>query len=224
MKKENWLWIILKSIFLIIFNVVFFTLGGFDRKVSVWISYGFIHFAYFMLLLTPQLIRGKKSWTELGFPLYSISSTYFIAEFFIGVIFILLSLNGHTAALLIQLFLAGLYGTALLTYMIANEYTVAAEEERLSQISFIKEASVKIKGLLERINDKEAKKKVERVYDTIYSSPVKSHPDLALAENRILQSIRALEDAIYAENKDSIIELARLLEATIKERNEQLKH
>ena len=37
----------------IIFNAMFFILGGTDRTTSVWISYGLVHFAYCMLLVTP---------------------------------------------------------------------------------------------------------------------------------------------------------------------------
>ena len=46
MKKKIALWIILDLIFLIVFNTVFFVAGGADHPASVWISYGFIHFAY----------------------------------------------------------------------------------------------------------------------------------------------------------------------------------
>jgi hypothetical protein len=67
---------------------------------------------------------------------------------------------------------AGLYGIVLITYMIANEHTADAEEKRQGQIAYVKNASAKLKTLLENISDKEAKKKVERLYDTLYSSPV----------------------------------------------------
>ena len=57
MRKKNVLWILLDLVFLIVFNVVFFVAGGTDHPASVWISYGFIHFSYIMLLITPILIR-----------------------------------------------------------------------------------------------------------------------------------------------------------------------
>jgi len=227
MKNENMLWILLKSIFLIVFNVAFFVLGGIDHKAPVWISYGFIHFAYFMLLFTPQLTRGQKSWTESGFPLYYLSSIYFFVQFSTGLFFIFIfSLTGWESSVipfLIQLGLASFYGVILVAHMIANERTADAAEKRQAQLSFIKDASAKIKSLLESINDEETKKTVERVYDAIYSSPVKSHSDMASAENCMLQSIRALEDAIYAENRDGIMDLALSLEAAIIDRNRQLK-
>jgi signal transduction histidine kinase len=222
-KKTNVLWIILDLIFLVIFNVFFFVLGGVEHNVSVWISYGFIHFSYFMLLLTPLLIRKGKSSAVFGFSLYSISSLYFIIEFITGIIFILVSPDNYTAALLVQIGIAGLYGIILISHIIANEHTADVKEKRQYQVAYVKDASAKLKGLLESISDKDLKKKVERVYDAIYSSPVKSHPNLAQMEYHILESIYELEDAVSNGNKDNIISLANSLLVAVNERNMQLK-
>ena len=223
MKKINILWIILDLIFLIIFNTIFFMVGGVKHLVSVWISYGFIHFAYLMLILTPFLIRKGKSSAIFRYSLYSISAVYFFIEFVTGVIFILISPESFQAAFLVQLCIAGLYGIILVSNMIANEHTADTEEKRHSQISFVKDASIKLRGLLENVSDKDAKRQVERVYDAIYSSPVKSRPELAQIENQILQSINELERAASAENKESIISLSNSLFTLINERNRQLK-
>ena len=223
MKKTKVLWIILDLIFLTIFNVLFFILGGVEQNASVWVSYGFIHFAYFMLLLTPVLIRKGKSAAVFGFSLYSISAAYFLVEFVTGIIFILISPENSIAALLIQLCFVGLYVVILLSHIIANEHTADAKERRQCQIAYVKDASVKLKGLLDSVSDKDAKKKVERVYDAVYSSPVKSHFNLAQMEFDILQSIDELEDAVLAGNKEVIITLANSLLSAVNERNIRLK-
>lgn len=213
----------LDLVFLVIFNVAFFVLGGFEHKASAWISYGFIHFAYLMLIFTHSLIRGGKSAAVFGFSLYSLSSVYFLFEFVIGFVFILVSPDSYKAALLIQLVVAGLYGIALLSNMLANEHTADAEERRQPQIDYVKKASAQLKALLESVTDKEAKKKVERVYDALYSSPVKSHPDLAQTESRILMSINDLGSAVSSGDKERIISLADSLLIAVNERNCQLK-
>jgi hypothetical protein len=223
MKKANVLWIILSRIFLILFNVSFFLIGGIRHNASVWISYGFIHLAYIMLLLTPRFICGGKSSAVFGFSLYSISATYFLIELVTGLIFIFASPEGYIAAFLLQFILAGLYGIVLISFYIANSRTSEAEEERQYQIQFIKEASARLKGLLEKIKDKDAKKKVERVYDAVSSSPVKSHPDLEQIENLILRSINSLEDAVSEENNETIISLSDTLLSAVNERNMRLK-
>ena len=179
MKKTTLLWIILILVFLIVFNVVFFITDTTKSNVSVWISYGIIHFAYFMLLITPKLIRKGKSSAVFGFSLFSISATYFLAVLISGITFILIYPDKYNIALLIQLCITGLYAIILISYMIANEHTADAEENRQYQISYIKDASTRLKSLLERIIDKETKRKVEQVFDAVYSSPVRTHPDLA---------------------------------------------
>jgi len=223
MKKTSILWIILDLIFLIIFNVVFFVLGGVEHSASVWISYVFIHFAYLMLIITPILTRKGKSSAVFGFSLYSISSVYFFVELITGVIFILISPDSYKSALLVQLIIAGFYGIILISNMIANERTADDEEKRKYEISYVKDASAKLKGMLDVVADKEAKRKVEKLYDAVYSSPVKSHPNLAQMENRILQSINELDEAIYEGNKDNIMSLANSLLSAVNERNMRLK-
>jgi hypothetical protein len=224
MKKTNVLWIILDSIFLIIFNSIFFVVGGTNHNLSVWISYGFIHFAYFMILLTPALIRKSKSSAVFGFSLYSISAVYFFIELVTGIVFILLPPEKNTAAFLVQLCIAGIYGIILVSNLIANEHTADAEEKRQIQIAYVKDFSAKLKSLLDRVSDKEVKKKIEKVYDTIYSSPVKSHPDLAQMENKILQSVDELENEISAGNKEKIVSLTDALLSAVNERNMRLRN
>jgi len=224
MKKTTVLWIILDLIFLIIFNSIFFVVGGTKHDSSVWISYGFIHFAYFMLLLTPALIRKSESAAVFGFSLYSISAVYFFVEFAAGIVFILLPPEKSTMAFLVQICIAGIYGILLVSSLIANEHTADAEEKRQTQIAYVKELSAKLNGLMDKVKDKEAKKKIEKVYDTVYSSPVKSHPDLEKMENTIIQSVNELENEITAENKDKIISLAETLLSAVNERNLRLKN
>ena len=223
MSRKNILGILLQLIFLVIFNVSFFAVGGVEHYTSVWISYGFIHFAYSMLLLVPRLIRKGKSSAVFGFSLYKISGTYFFIQLVIGMVFIVLSLPTHIIPLLVQFFIAGMYGVVLLLHMIANETTAKAEKKRQYQIEYVKDASAKLKILLDRITDKEVKKTIERVYDAVYSSPVKSHPELMQIENHILQYINELEDIVSTGNKSKIVSLANTVLNMVNERNTSLR-
>jgi len=223
MKRVNVLWVILDLVFLVIFNVLFFLLSGFQHIASVWISYAFIHFAYLMLLLTPKLIRAGKSYAVFGFSVYSISSVYFILEFITGIILILITPESCIVSFIIQLCIAGLYGIILVAHLIANEGTATAEEKRQPQISFIKDNSAKIKVLLDNIKDKETKKNMERLYDAFYSSPAKSHPNMMEIEDRILASVNELERAVSNGDKESTMSMANSLLSLINERNNLLK-
>jgi glucan phosphoethanolaminetransferase (alkaline phosphatase superfamily) len=221
--KKTVLWILLDSIFVILFNTFFFVIGGADHNASVWISYGFIHFSYLMVLLTPYLVRKGKSATILSLSIYSISIFYFSVVRVTGIIFILIAPESHIAALLIQLCIAGIYGGILISNLIANEHTADTEVKRQYEIAYVKDASIRLKGLLHSVSDIEAKKGIERVYDAVYSSPAKSHPDIAQMESQILQTIYELENAVSTQNIDAIVSLAHSLLAAVNERNMRLK-
>ena len=138
-------------------------------------------------------------------------------------VFILLNPDRYIAALLVQLVVAGIYAIAIISNMIADESTAVAEEKRSHQIDFVKKASAQLKSLLDSISEKEVKKKVEKVYDTLYSSPVKSHPNLAQTETCILMSINELGCAVSEGRKERIVSLANTLLVAVNERNRQLK-
>ena len=221
--KKTVLWIILDLIFLVIFNALFFVLGGTEHNNSVWISYGFIHFAYLMLILTSVLTRKSKSAAVFGVTIYSISAVYFFIQLLAGTVFILIASETIQATFLVQLCIAGIYGIILVSNLIANERTADAEDKRHVEITYVKDASLMLKSLMDRVSDIETKKKIERVYDAVYSSPVKSHPNVAYIENSILQYIKNLEISITSGDTGNAISLADMLLTAVNDRNAQLK-
>ena len=221
--KKIALRLIVQLIFIVVFNMFFFVLGGTEHNLSVWLSYGFIHFAYLMLAATPYITPKGKDAVIFGFALYSVSSIYFFIVLIIGIIFIAAAPESHTAALLIQLSMAGLYGILLILHLIANEHTAETEEKRQPQIEYVKNATAQLKRILGGIEDKAAKKKIERVYDAVNSSPVKSHPNAAQIEMRIMTLIDELTDAVLSSENQAIISAADSLLTAVNERNNQLR-
>ena len=223
MKKITILWIVSNLIILAIFNLIFFVLSSTEYNNIMWMSYGFIHFAYLMLLLTPLLIRKGKSEAVFGFSTYVVSTVYFIIALIAGLTFILLFMDEFNVALTVQLCIVGSYGVILIANLIANERTADAEEKRQPQIVYVKDASAKLKSLLENISGRDAKKSVERVYDAINSSQIRSHPNLSQLENRIIQDIDDLGYAVSLGDEEKIISKANVLLSSVNSRNMQLK-
>jgi hypothetical protein len=220
MEKKKILWIIMDLVFLVIFNAFFFILGGSEHNASVWLSYGFIHFAYLMVVITPFLVKGSNVATT-GFPLYTISSAYFLLELIAGVVFILVSPDSIKAALLVQLCIAGLYIVILVVNMLANEQTTEAEESRQMEVTYIKNASNVVKGILSAVENREVKRAVEKLADELSSSPTKSHPNLQSLESEICYNIDLLNDNL--KNKNLSIQMVDKIIAMVKDRNRQLK-
>ena len=216
MKKTHILWVMMDLVFLIVFNVMFFVIGGTNHRASVWISYGAIHFAYL-------LVSKGQSKEVFGFSLYSLSSSYFVIELITGIIFILVSPESYIAALLVQLCIAGVYAVLLMSNMIANERTADAEEKRQYEIDYVKKAAAELASIMSGISDGDTRTKVEKVHDAISSSPVKSHPSVLSLETQLLTGIADLRAVIRANKRESIIAQSDTLLTMINERNRQLK-
>lgn len=221
--KKSILWIVLDMIFVAVFNTVFFVEGGVHHPASVWISYGFIHFSYLMVLLTPVLTRKSSSASIFGFAIYNISSAYFALQFVVGLIFIFISSDSYKASLLTQIVLAGIYGVILISHLIANENTADSVEQREYEVAYIKNAAERVKSLIGRISNKKADKAIEKAYDTLHASPTKSHYSVRVIEEEIIEKVELLEDAVLAANEEKIIATAHDLVYITEERNRKLK-
>lgn len=221
--KKNVLWILLDLVFLIVFNTVFFVAGGTDHNSSVWISYGFIHLSYILLIATPFLIRKSSSTAVFGFSLYSISSTYFMVEFIIGVIFCFISMESYKPALIVQVIVTGFYAIMLISHLIANESTADSIERHEIELKYVKDCSAHIKPLIDMVSDRKTRKKIEAVYDLIHSSQVKSNNYVRQIELDVIDQIDLLESAVDNEDKEKISELCNKILKLAEERNRRLK-
>lgn len=223
MNKKAILWVILDLIFLVVFNTVFFAMTGFQHTATVWISYGFIHFAYLMVVVTPFLIRKSSSAAVFGFSLYSISSTYFLIEFITGIVFIVLKSNPVKIAVVVQIVIAGIYGVLLISHLIANESTADSIERHEDEVAYIKESSTRVKALIGKVKDKKVDKKIEKLYDLLHSSPTKSTSSVRHLEDAVVSQISDLEDAVQSGETDLIISISDEIASTIEERNRKLR-
>lgn len=223
MNKKNVLWLLLDLVFLVIFNVVFFVLGGTEHPASVWISYGFIHFSYIMLMITPKLIRKSSSSAVFGFSLYSISSAYFLIAFIVGVIFVFVRSESYKVSLVSQVIIAGLYLIMLISHMIANEHTADSIERHEMELQYVKESSAKIKGIMGSVEDRKLKKQIEKAYDLIHGSQTKSNNAARDYELTVMDLLEVLEQNI---KHNDLVAASTTLDKIIKnaeERNRRVR-
>lgn len=223
MNKKTVLSLALALIFLIVFNVVFFVLGGAKHPASVWIAYGFIHLAYLLIVATPLLNPKGAQGAILGLPLYAISTGYFLVEFVVGVVFILIAPQSYKGSLLVQLILAGVYAAAMLINMIAIEHTVEATAKQAEEVSYIKETATDLKELMFKASDKDANKAIERAYDAVHASPTKTSPAVQALEQKIVADVRSLRGAVNGDDTEEIIRLGYEIVELTEERIRQLK-
>lgn len=223
MNKKSILYILLDLVFLAVFNTVFFVISGTDHSTSVWISYGFIHFSYLMILVTPFLIRKSSSAAIFGFSLYSVSSVYFFVEFIVGLIFIFMDSESYKASLVVQVIIAGIYAVILISNMIANEYTADKVERHEEEVAYIKNAASRVKMLMGKASDKKANKAIEKAYDLLHSSPSRSTATVKLLEEEIKNKVTSLEEAVATNETAAIITITGEIIASTEERNRKIK-
>lgn len=223
MNKVNGLWFALELVFLVIFNVIFFMVGGTQHNTSVWISYGFIHFAYIMVLLTPLLTAKSKSSYVFGFAIGSISSSYFVVEFLVGLLFIYLKQLEWGTSFMVQLVIAGIYLIGLLSNMIANEHTVANETQSQIDLQYIKRAAQQLTFLMDNTDNIKFQKLIEKASDAIKSSPTKSHPTVASVENDIQTEIFYIDQAVHSNDEEQLIIHINQLQSKVAQRNQMLQ-
>lgn len=223
MNKKDLFTILLDLVFLLVFNIVFFMLGGTDHSAAVWISYGFIHFAYIMVVATPLLIRKSSASSVFGMTIASVSSVYFVVELVIGLVLILINVGSVKGSLLIHIIITGVYLVALLTNLIANEDTANHLQTQENEVAFIKGMSSRVNLLKDRLGDKYANKVIEQVYDLIHSSPSKSCSAAQPYEYDIYNKIGALEQAVKAGNNDESVKIAGEIIVAMEERNRVVK-
>ena len=206
MDKKRLLWYLLDSIFIIVFNLFFFLLGGSQHEASVWFSYAMIHVSYGLLLTTPYLIRKGSAATDYGRPLFVGTAAYFFVEFLIGVIFILVAPQSLTAPILVQVTILAAFVIYILANMIANEHTAEKVERHEKELEYVKQSCLKLKLLMANVTDVEVAKKLEKAYDIINASPLKSDASVANIEQSVFDKISELETKVLDSNALSLID------------------
>lgn len=216
-------WYVIDSVFLIVFNTYFFFLKGHDQPLPIWISYGFIHFSYAILLLTPYFVKKGSSSADYGRPLFVITYAYFYLTYLVGVLLMLISFESYTIPLLAHISMTGIFTIIFFSNLIANEHTAEAIEKRENELVYVKESSSYLNSILNKISDKALRRKIEMLYDLIHGSPIKSSNSVQEHEQEIAKQIQRLDIAVSQADKESIISISDKILTLAEERNRILK-
>jgi len=223
MAKKNILTIILDSVFIVAFNILFFLNGGTHHVAAVWTAYGFLHFAYIMVLVTP-LIASRGSAAVLSkTTTYTISLLYFVVELIFAVITFATKTEHNKLVVSIEIVITALYLIILVTNLLTDDSIQNKQNRHDSENDFIKGISRRLKYIETLVPDKSIKAKIESLYYLAHSSPCKSAESLRFYENEIVRNIGLLEEEV---NKNDVSEIIRFLdeiERLINKRNFDLK-
>ena len=223
MSKRNILTIILDSIFVVAFNILFFVNGGTSHKASVWTCYVFLHFSYLMILLTPTIEAKGKTASLSKLTTYSISFAYFLIELVFSNVVFFSEFNHPKTVISIQTILTAIYLVVLLSNVLVNDSIANKKTSHDIKNDFIKTISAKTKYIESITNDVTLKNKINNLYYTIHSSPSKTSTEVAIYEEKIMNLLNLLEESTahsdVLKSREQILEIEQL----INKRNFMLK-
>lgn len=267
--KIKILYVVLASIFIIIFNILFFILLGKTIDLADMISYGFITLSYILLVVSIYKAKSeKKENVSLGLSICTISVVYFLLELILGVSFLIRSNSAlismvvkyitnfakgqniifgifigiiekaevigelqlvaskfpsPTVAFIAQFLLLLVYLLIQIPNIIVNDNTRKNEAKRKKEISFIKESKNLVSMLIDSTSDEKCVKELEKLYDELNASPIKSLTETSELESEIRSQLKQLENIVFGDNKNSPNEMIKSIIKNIKVRNRKLK-
>ena len=223
MKKSKVLGSLIHLIVIALFNALYFGIGGVDHPASAWISYGFIHFSYVMVIITPYITQKGKDRATYAASMYTITSAYFAIELIVGAIIIIVAPEGHKFSLFSQLIMAAIYLIILFGNMIADEHTAKSVEKHEAELIYVKESCSMLKAIMSDISDEQLYRKIEKAYDLIQSSPVKSATNVLSIESQVISEIDNLGLAVRNGDATAISASADKIARLANERNRLLR-
>ena len=203
--KANILKIVIGLIFLIVFNVLFFLLGGTERSDTEWVCYGFIHAAYLCLLVTPLFCNAGKGETVLSASLYLRALFYFFTELVIGLGFIWYNAY-HPIS---PVWPAIIQGILLAVFLILQLMSVLANDATKASLGKQRQERVYIRSLAENL--KEAMRQVE------------SFPEAMDAELELENAVNTLCSFIEQGDTSQLSGQIQKVQVAMKHRNQAIR-
>ena len=168
--KTTLIRIVFTLVFLVVFNTLFFLLCGTDNPTSVWVSYAYIHVAYFTILFLPVLkTKGDASY-YLSSVLYGQAITYFILELIAGVVFIIYRMESPVWSLVVQTALWLIFVVLILGNAWANQATAQSLEKRKQDIDAYQSMRMSLKRLMAKTDKPELKRLIADCSDKLEAS------------------------------------------------------
>ena len=212
--------VIIKFILLAMFNISFYSITKASCTLSMWISYGFIHFAFLMFFLEPLFVQNSKNSKHVVIESITLLTIiYFFCSLSVGIFFLinpLLVVYQYS----IEVFVTGIYLIILIITVVINNKIAKNESEFLADKQFLTTVFVKAEFIKSNVTDK---KLLMNLQEQTKYSPVKSSEIVRNYENeliKILDDITLNIDALQEIELNDKIETCKNL---LNQRNLLLK-
>ena len=224
--KENTFKVIIGLIFLLVFNALFFLLGGTERSDTEWVCYGFIHAAYLCLLVTPLFCNAGKGEAVLSASLYLRALFYFFTELAVGLGFIWYNAYNPiplTWPAIIQGALLAIFLILQLMSVLANDATEASLDKQRQERVYIRSLAEDLKEAMRQVSDPALRKQVANCYESLVSSSVESFPEAIDAELELENAVNTLCSSVEQGDTSQLEQQIQKIQIAMKHRNQAIR-
>ncbi|MBP3688845.1 MAG: hypothetical protein J6I54_02530 [Bacteroidaceae bacterium] len=224
--KANIIKVFIGLIFLIVFNVLFFLLGGTERSDTEWVCYGFIHASYLCLLVTPLLCNEGKGDTVLSASLYLRALFYFFTELVIGLGFIWY--NAYypipiTWPAITQGIPATVFLILQLMSVLANDATKASLAKQRQERVYIRSLAENLKEAMRQVNNPTLRKQMINCYESLSSCSLESFPEADEAELELESAVNLLCSFVEQGDTHQLDTYIQKVQIAIQHRNKAIR-
>lgn len=222
--KTTLIRIVLTLVFLAAFNTLFFLLCGTDNPLSVWVSYAYVHMAYFTILFLPALKTKGSAAFYLSSVLYGQAITYFILELIAGIVFIVYRMESPIWSLVIQTALWLVFIVLILGNAWANQATSQSMDRRQQELNCYQSMRMNLKRLMAQADIPELRRQIGDCYDKLEASSSRQTKESENINFEIEQVINSLRQSMTGGDVAQSMSLAKQLSDLIEERKTLLKY
>lgn len=216
---------IIPVLIFIVYSIIMFWI--FDQSKSMFkLCYVFSVIATALAAFMPVYMVKPENTAKTVFNRFSLgmfTTLYFVAQLILGFVLTLLGFLPTVIGVILELALIFVYAIGIILSSLGIGYIKDLEKKQKEKVYFIKSIAVDLETLVNKVQDAELKKKIEKLSETArYSDPM-SHQSLSGLESQISIKVEALKAAVNEGKLENVDSDCKVIEEMFVERNEKCK-
>ena len=177
---------------LLLFNAIFFAVGGTDYSTTQWISYSFINLAILTVPATALTLPRAKGLTVLSGTMWVRDAVYVIAELCLGLVFIVVNPSDTTWVAIAQATLFVAFSIWQIAAIVANQATVQSIEKQRRESLNVRLLTEMVKNSGRSVTDENTRSLIFRCAENISFLSIERFPQTEAYELALREAVDEL--------------------------------
>ena len=190
-----------------------------EYTMARWINIAGLNLAIIIFGIS-GVMTSNKSERFMEYSRFPIVAIYSGLTFIISALFILIGITNISLSIIVQIVLLGIFIIAMSTNKMANNASSNVMNEDKTNYHKIEDMSKRIETIMNKVNDRDIYKKIEKTYDAVKNAKVTLKGDSTQIDNDIMQAIGVLDATVQSKNFDMIDQQLNTINGLIAKRNQ----